>query len=201
MADFKLFWWLLGGAGLAAAGAAIYTSQFPAPQSAVIPLLTLPTTKKSFVDAVSYAIDVAQAGLGDDARALIIAHAALESGYGKSAAARKGNNLFNIVAGSRWAGPTVPGPDANAAGQPIVQQWRVYGAFDESVSDYLSLLLNGSSSYQLARQQLINGDIGFIANLKAGGYFELDLPTYASRFRVYLAEVQKMLQGSPPLLA
>lgn len=62
-----------------------------------------------------------------------------ESGW-KSSAERHGYNYGNITAGSSWDGKIMQRGDHDAEGNPIVQNFRVYGSADEFVDDYLNLL-------------------------------------------------------------
>ena len=134
---------------------------------------TTTTTKAQFVKSVMDAAGQADSSLSQTARMLIAAQAALESGWGRSPAARQGNNLFNVSAGRGWTGPTMPGPDVEyAAGssvaKTITQQWRVYGDPAGGVADLLKLFRAGYVNYAEA-------DL----DLRAG------LETYATRLGVF----------------
>lgn len=79
----------------------------------------------------------------------LVAHAALETGWGKSevrAADGSGSfNLFGIKAGKNWTGPTVEAKTTEYVdGQPqqSVERFRAYGSYEESFRDYASLLRN-----------------------------------------------------------
>lgn len=77
----------------------------------------------------------------------IVAHAALESGWGraepKTADGRPSHNLFGIKAGSGWAGAVVEATTTEfVAGQPVkrVERFRAYGSYAEAFQDYARLL-------------------------------------------------------------
>lgn len=71
---------------------------------------------------------------------IIIAQAALETGWGKSVA---GNNLFGIKAGRSWQGPTQSVGTheyINGQRQNIRDDFRAYGSVGESMLDHARLL-------------------------------------------------------------
>jgi flagellar protein FlgJ len=79
----------------------------------------------------------------------LVAHAALESGWGKSEVKRADGstsyNLFGIKAGKNWNGPTVDAKTTEYVdGQPqqSVERFRAYNSYEESFRDYASLLRN-----------------------------------------------------------
>lgn len=79
----------------------------------------------------------------------LVAHAALESGWGRSEIrASDGSpsyNLFGIKAGKNWQGPTVDTVTTEYVdGQPrqSVERFRAYASYDEAFRDYASLLRN-----------------------------------------------------------
>jgi hypothetical protein len=135
---------------------------------------------------------------------LIIAHAAYESGWGKTKQAQQAFNLFNVSAGSSWKGPTMEGGDLEfgAGGvKKIVQKWRCYGSMGEAVGDYLHLL--ELPRYLPARAALMDGDgARFIEwlgpdrahqNPPLGGYFTLSTTTYLRCFSAVVAEVTALI--------
>jgi hypothetical protein len=134
---------------------------------------TSTTTKAQFVQTVMDAAGQADPTLSPTARMLIAAQGALESGWGRSPAAKQANNLFNVSAGRGWSGPTMPGPDVeytagSSVAKSITQQWRVYGDPAGGVADFLKLLRAGYINYAEA-------DL----DLRAG------LETYATRLGVF----------------
>ena len=79
----------------------------------------------------------------------LVAHAALESGWGKSEIRRADGstsfNLFGIKAGKSWNGATVEAKTTEYVdGQPqqSIERFRAYGSYEESFRDYASLLRN-----------------------------------------------------------
>lgn len=80
---------------------------------------------------------------------LILAQAALETGWGRhEIATRNGNNshnLFGIKAGSHWQGETtdiVTHEYINGRRTQVVDTFRVYESFEHAFTDYASLISN-----------------------------------------------------------
>ena len=74
---------------------------------------------------------------------VLIAQAALESGWGKSTLAAKYNNYFGIKAGSSWTGKTVnmqTGEVINGQSVTINGTFRVYDSLIDSIRDRNRLL-------------------------------------------------------------
>lgn len=96
----------------------------------------------------------------------LVAHAALESGWGKSEI-RRGDgsssyNLFGIKAGRSWQGGAVEAATTEYVGgvaQPSREKFRAYGSYAEAFRDYASLLqrprfagaLNSTDGTEFAR--------------------------------------------------
>ncbi|MFM7785072.1 MAG: flagellar assembly peptidoglycan hydrolase FlgJ, partial [Gammaproteobacteria bacterium] len=117
--------------------------------------------KKSFVEALAPHAREAAARLGVDHR-LLIAQAALETGWGQSilgdSAGRSSMNLFNIKAGSYWQGPSVGVTTLefrDGVPRPERARFRAYGSFAESFGDYANLLL-GNGRYRDAVDNAAN---------------------------------------------
>ncbi|MFN4342721.1 MAG: flagellar assembly peptidoglycan hydrolase FlgJ [Azonexus sp.] len=79
----------------------------------------------------------------------LVAHAALESGWGRSEIRRSdgstSHNLFGIKAGKGWSGPSVEATTTeyvDGQAQTTVERFRAYGSYDEAFRDYASLLRN-----------------------------------------------------------
>lgn len=77
----------------------------------------------------------------------LLAHSALESGWGRSELRRADGsssyNLFGIKAGADWRGDTVEVPTTeyiNGRPQQMVQRFRAYGSYEEAFRDYAGLL-------------------------------------------------------------
>ncbi|MEP7311486.1 MAG: glucosaminidase domain-containing protein, partial [Pseudomonadota bacterium] len=133
-----------------------------------------PATREDFVQALLPAAQRAGEQLGVDPSTLI-AHAALETGWGKSlpqtADGRCSFNLFGIKAGGKWSGARVEAVTTEfAKGKAETQQaqFRAYGSPEESLQDYASLL-GGNSRYAGA---LGTGSdaAAFAGALQRGGY-------------------------------
>lgn len=77
----------------------------------------------------------------------LVAHAALESGWGRSEIRKSDGstsyNLFGIKAGKNWTGATVDAPTTeyvDGQAQQTVGRFRAYSSYDEAFRDYASLL-------------------------------------------------------------
>lgn len=105
---------------------------------------------------------------------LIVAHAALETGWGKRSPADKegGNsfNLFGIKAGSRWSGRVAEARTTeyeNGVPQRRNERFRAYQDYEMAFNDYADLL----SRSRFAAVQNTGSDSAAFANaLQTGGY-------------------------------
>jgi peptidoglycan hydrolase FlgJ len=132
----------------------------------------------------------ASAALGVSAHVLV-AHAALESGWGKKpirdAAGEDSHNLFGIKASKDWKGKTTDITTTEFIGgraQKRVESFRVYDSYAESFNDYASLI---KRRYTEAMGQGSNAQ-GFAKALQTGGY--ATDPQYANK----LAQVAEQLR-------
>lgn len=175
-----------------------------------------PTAKEqalraAFVKRVAIATD--GRGLSGRTRCLIIAHAALEGGWGTAFAAQKAHNLFNVATGPAWKGKTIPGPDleytADGKVKKITQRWRVYKHDAAAVDDYLAVM--SYSRYLPARAALMDGDPESFVRLlgpdrskekpPVGGYYTLPTVKYLALYNAALAEVMRYVDAglyAPP---
>jgi len=134
---------------------------------------------------------------------LVLAHLALESGYGTAKAARRGSNLGNITSGPYWLGPkwTDIGGDTDKDGARITQTWRIYDTTSEFLADYwrfLGPVANGGR-YLEARNELERGHAEPFARLLGKArYYELDPDEYVRRLLSVLGTVTKILSAAPP---
>ncbi|HHR6023125.1 TPA: flagellar assembly peptidoglycan hydrolase FlgJ [Providencia alcalifaciens] len=78
---------------------------------------------------------------------LILAQAALESGWGKreilTADGKTSHNLFGIKAGKNWQGPVTNIMTTEVINGKTIKMrddFRVYASYEEAISDYISLL-------------------------------------------------------------
>ncbi|MEY4761435.1 MAG: hypothetical protein RLZZ200_1291 [Pseudomonadota bacterium] len=150
----------------------------PAVESTATPTASVvawpPASREGFVQALKPAAEAAGRRLGVDPETLI-AHAALESGWGqrlpRNADGSPSFNLFGIKAGSRWNGAVATARTTEFVnGQPIQVQaaFRSYGSPEASMEDYATML---------ASRQRYAGALGtgsdaraFATGLQQGGY-------------------------------
>ncbi len=151
-----------------AAYAATAASNVPATGSAEVP-----ANAKAFVDRVwPHAVEVSRStGIPPQ---FLVAHSALESGWGKSeirqADGSSSHNLFGIKAGKNWTGATVEATTTeyvNGQPQQQVERFRAYASYEESFRDYASLLRNNSRYSAVIGSQ--NGT-EFAKGLQQAGY-------------------------------
>lgn len=116
----------------------------------------LPTDSGQFVSSLSIPAQVASKDSGISHQ-LIVAQAALESGWGQreipTADGKRSYNLFGIKAGSSWEGPTTnitTTEYANGVAKKVQASFRVYGSYVEAISDYIKLLTNNPRYAQVA---------------------------------------------------
>lgn len=113
----------------------------------------------------------------------LVAHAALESGWGKSepryADGSPSHNLFGIKAGSQWQGAVVEASTTeyvNGVAERRVERFRAYGSYAEAFQDYAQLLAR-SPRYQAV---LGTSDAtAFAQGLQRAGY--ATDPAYAAK--------------------
>ncbi len=113
----------------------------------------------------------------------LVAHAALESGWGKSeirtADGRPSYNLFGVKAGRSWSGAAAEVRTTeyvNGEAQSTVERFRVYGSYAEAFRDYANLL-KGSVRFSAAVGQ--QDGTRFARSLQQGGY--ATDPAYADK--------------------
>lgn len=104
----------------------------------------------------------------------LVAHAALESGWGKSeirtADGSPTYNLFGVKAGRSWQGPSAEVQTTeyvNGVAQSAKEKFRVYGSYAESFRDYASLLSNNPRFSGVLGQQ---DGTQFARSLQQSGY-------------------------------
>lgn len=153
----------------------------------------LGATPEAFVKGLREALMVVAPYLSEAAQQIVIAHAALESGWGRSTPARAGYNLFNVTRVRSDPGPVIESGDLeyddSGSAHQITQRFAKYGSAGEGLAEYFGLL---ARKYGTALAELEAGDsAGFVAALRAGGYFTLPLGEYQSRFAGVLAGVRK----------
>lgn len=155
----------------------------------------LDATKNGFIKTMLAAIGTQIPNAG---QLLTVAWAAFESDWGRTTGFLKANNPFNITAGSKWSGDTVPGPDTEYDAQGkiknITQAWRKYNNISDAVGDMVTFLTISNTSNKEGRDLLFSGDISFVQKLYAGHYFTLPPDKYQAGVENTLSDVQR-LQG------
>lgn len=113
----------------------------------------------------------------------LVAHAALESGWGRSEIRKSDGsssyNLFGIKAGKNWTGATVNATTTEYVdGQPqqTVERFRAYASYDEAFRDYASLLRSNPRYSGVIGSQ---DGVEFARGLQRAGY--ATDPAYADK--------------------
>lgn len=140
--------------------------------------------------------------LSGSATDLMVAHLALESGFGTARAAVRGHNLGNLTAGAYWLGEkwVDVGGDTDGKGDRITQTWRIYSSTAEFLIDYWRFLGPAANHgrYVNARNALERGVAELFARLLGThGYYELAPDEYARRLLSVLAVVKACLAVPP----
>ena len=141
-----------------------------------------PSAARQFIERILPAAQEASSDIGVPAHYLV-AHAALETGWGRSeprfADGRPSFNVFGIKAGRSWTGATVSAVTTeyvDGVAQQRVERFRAYGSYAEAFADYARLL--GSSRRYTA---VLAADSGpaFARELQRAGY--ATDPDYAAK--------------------
>jgi len=164
-----------------------------------------PTSREEFVQQLKPYAEAAGRELGVDPETLL-AHAALETGWGKSvpygADGACSFNLFGIKAGSRWSGSTV-GVSTIEFEQGMatrkVERFRSYGSPAECFRDYAALLGN-SERYAAAKRT--GGDAAAFGKALHKGGYATD-PDYARKLTAVADSLKSLLKkaAEAPLTA
>lgn len=110
----------------------------------------VPASSKEFVNRVwPHAVEASRStGVPPQ---FLVAHSALESGWGRSEIRRADGspsyNLFGIKAGKNWSGATADATTTeyvNGQPQQSVERFRAYGSYEEAFRDYANLLRNNA---------------------------------------------------------
>ena len=131
------------------------------------------TSPGEFVNRVwPHALDAANA-IGVPPQ-FLIAHSALESGWGKGEIRRADGspsyNLFGVKAGRNWQGETVEvltTEYVNGEPQQMREKFRVYNSYAESFNDYANLIRNNARFSGVIGQQ---DGTQFARSLQQSGY-------------------------------
>jgi flagellar protein FlgJ len=155
--------------------------------------LKMPAAKDDFVSALRPAATAAARELGVDADT-IIAHAALETGWGRSmptgANGQQSFNLFGIKTGGRWSGASVEsGTSEFMAGrmQRVSASFRAYDSPEHAMQDYVRLL---KDSPRYADALGTGNDVAaFARGLQRGGY--ATDPEYVDKLTAVAAQLKR----------
>ncbi|TQV84866.1 flagellar assembly peptidoglycan hydrolase FlgJ [Aliikangiella coralliicola] len=131
---------------------------------------------------------------------LLIAQAALETGWGKfimhDNSGKPGFNLFGIKAGNNWKGESINIDTLEVEAQQVHKvnaSFRKYQNFSESFNDYVDFI-SGSPRYQKALESSESPNV-YIQELQDSGY--ATDPNYANKILRILGEdvIQKVDSG------
>jgi flagellar protein FlgJ len=127
-----------------------------------------------FIEKLRPHAEAAAAKLGVNPQVLL-AQAALETGWGKyvsrDSQGKSSFNLFNIKAGSDWAGKTLGMNTLEYINGGFVKEnatFRAYDGFADSFQDYVDFLKSNPRYGDVIAQA--NGDIAFAKALQGAGY-------------------------------
>ena len=149
-----------------------------APTTAAVPAATatsaeVPENARDYASRVwPHAVDAARS-LGVPPH-FLVAHSALESGWGKSEIrlpnGASSYNIFGIKAGKSWQGPSVEvltTEYVDGVAQSTRARFRVYGSYSEAFQDYAKLLRGNSRFSAVLGQQ---DGAQFARSLQQSGY-------------------------------
>ena len=150
---------------------------------------------QDFVTRMRPYAEKAAHALGTDP-SVLIAQAALETGWGKKViknAAGNSNNLFNIKADPRWQGSKVATNTLEFHnGIPVQEKaaFRAYNNYQDSFNDYVRFL-NQNPRYAKALEQPAD-PVRFIRNLHQAGY--ATDPDYADKIIGVMGTVNRLME-------
>jgi flagellar protein FlgJ len=153
-----------------------------------------PATRDDFIRQLWPHAEKAGQKLGVDP-ATLVAHAALETGWGKNIPSDAGGssfNLFGIKANSRWNGDTVDRRTQefdNGVASNRVERFKSYDSPAQCFDDYAALL-GGADRYAGARNTG-NDAASFAQALQRGGY--ATDPEYASKLSAVANNLNALL--------
>lgn len=143
---------------------------------------SIPQTAREFAAQVwPHAVEAARTtGVAPQ---FVVAHAALESGWGKSQILRPDgsstHNLFGIKAGASWKGEVVEVPTTEYIdGQPVkmMEKFRAYASYTEAFRDYANLIRHSPRYADVVGSQ---SGTEFARKLQQAGY--ASDPMYAEK--------------------
>ncbi|PCK33234.1 flagellar assembly peptidoglycan hydrolase FlgJ [Pseudoalteromonas piscicida] len=133
--------------------------------------------------------------------AVMVAQAALETGWGKHIINKKDGsssfNLFNIKADSRWNGESARKSTLEfEQGLPVKKQadFRAYNSIEQSFEDYVSFI-KGNPRYEQALDK-VNDSHAYLNELQEAGY--ATDPNYANKIKSVLKriDISDVLSGA-----
>jgi flagellar protein FlgJ len=139
-------------------------------------------TPEEFINLLMPKVKKAGAELGVEPE-LIIAQAALETGWGSRVIAdengKSSNNLFNIKAGAGWRGESISTrtlEHMDGTFKPVMDEFRRYESLEESIEDYVKFIQSGSRY-----QEVLDARNGaeYLDKLQRAGY--ATDPSYADK--------------------
>lgn len=182
----------MGAMGLAGGAVAARSTDASRPAGGAATANWPPRDADEFVRAIRPAATTAARELGVDPE-LVIAHAALETGWGRSvptaADGRPSFNLFGIKAGGSWQGPVQSSRThefINGRMQPVRDQFRAYASPEQSIQDYAGLLK--SSSRYAGALNTGSDATAFARGLVRGGY--ATDPDYVTKLTAVAAQLK-----------
>ena len=156
----------------------------------------LADSPSSFIERVKDSAKVAAKKLGVE-KEILIAQAALETGWGKYVFANERgdstHNLFNIKADSRWHGDAIETNTLEYLGgalNSVSAKFRSYASIEEAFDDFSQFLQSGER-YQAA---LASGEksLGFIRGIHQAGY--ATDPDYVEKVSAVYQRVKALLK-------
>lgn len=152
--------------------------------------------QQSFIDHLLPAAERVAEALGLDPL-LMVAQAALETGWGKHVVKDNNGpsfNLFNIKAGASWSGDSVAKNTLEYKEGVAVQEparFRKYSNFQESMEDFVNFVQQ-SPRYEKA-VELASDAKAFISELQNAGY--ATDPKYSDKVLAVFNQLQSMIAG------
>jgi flagellar protein FlgJ len=178
----------LGGAGHAAGNPAGMVAGAAASRRAATLAAASPSEPRDFVDRVWPHAQAAAAATGVPAH-FLVAHSALESGWGRheirNADGSPSFNVFGIKAGRNWSGATVEVATTefvNGVAQAERGTFRAYASYAEAFRDYAELLTSKPRYAGVLGQQ---DGVQFARSLQQAGY--ATDPMYADKLARIIA--------------
>lgn len=181
----------LGASDAPAVGESGVVTSTPSPKAppGMQPPTANPDMKAGFITRMRPHAEAAAAATGVPAE-FILAHAALESGWGrheiKDGAGKSSHNLFGIKAGRSWDGAvaeTLTTEYRQGLPMKMTQRFRAYADYDSAFEDYANLL---KTRYGDALEAGADAS-AFARGLVAGGY--ATDPAYGSKLQSVIARV------------